>query len=143
MLQHATTPGHSFSIEDALIAMRWAEQIIPLGYRVVITPRHRDAEEVIEVYIPSAETPTFRLHRTAKAVLMTDCIGLTLSFPVLADALMAMVPLPKAGRREMLKGARPAWLPTCTTNISGSLWSRAGKSVLDVARSWALRRERH
>jgi len=136
-------PGYSFSIEDALIATRWAEQILSRGYRVVITPRHEDAEEVIEIYIPSAKMPTFRLRRTAKAIVMTDCIGLTSSFPALADALLAIVPLSKTGEREMLKGRRPAWLPTFSPhapNKTEGLWSRAGKSVLGAARNWALRR---
>jgi hypothetical protein len=136
------SPGYSFSIEDALIATRWAEQILSRGYRVVITPWHEDAEEVIEIYIPNARTPTSRLHRTSKAILMTDCIGLTLPFPTLADALLAMVPLSKIGEREMLKGGRPAWLPTFSPdapNKTEGLWSRAGKSALEIARHWALR----
>jgi len=60
----ALMPGHAFSIEDALVASRWAKQILSRGYRVVITPRYKDAEEIIEVYIPSAKTPVFRVHRT-------------------------------------------------------------------------------
>ena len=97
----ALMPGHAFSIEDALVASRWAEQILPHGCRVVITPRYKDAEKIIEVYLPAAKTPVFRVHRTPRPVLVTDCIGLTLSFPTLADALLAMAPLSKSGRREI------------------------------------------
>ena len=111
----ALMPGHAFSIEDALIASRWAGRILSRGYRVVIAPGCKNAEEVIEVYIPGAEMPTFTVHRTAHAFLITDCIGLTLSFPILADALLAMAPLSKSDTREMLKGAVPAWLPAFTT----------------------------
>lgn len=132
----ALMPGHAFSIEDALFASRWAEQILPRGYRVVITPRYKDAEEIIEVYIPSAGTPVFRVHRTTHSVLVTDCIGLTLSFPALADALLAMVPLSKLSRREMLYGADPPWLPrfpAYPTTKLGSAWLHAGGLMARIA----------
>lgn len=140
----ALMPGYAFSIEDALIASRWAEQIAIPGYRVVVTPYYKNAEEIIEVYIPNAKAPTFRVHRTTKSVLITDCIGLTLSFSTLADALLAMAPLSKPAERAMLKAADPAWLPAfsaCPTRSAGSMWSRMGRSVLEIARTWALRRE--
>ena len=127
----ALMPGHAFSIEDAVFASRWAEQIFPRGYRVVITPRYKDAEEIIEVYIPSARTPVFRVPCTLHSVLITDCIGLTLSFPALADALLAMVPLSKSSRREMLKGANPPWLPrfpACPTTKPGGVSIRRYKA---------------
>ena len=127
--------GYAFSIDDALIANRWAEQILSRGYRVLITPRYENAEEIIEVYTPNAKTPTFRVHRTAHSVLITDCIGLTLSFSTLADALLAMVPLSKSGRRQMLKGARPAWFPafpTCPTKETGTTGSRVAKAFVSA-----------
>ena len=136
-------PGCAFSIEDALLASRWAEQILPRGYRVVITPRCKDAEEVIEVRVPSAGTPVFRVRRTSHAVLVTDCIGLTLSFPTLADALLAMAPLSKRGRREMLRGADPPWLPqfpACPATRLGDAWLHAGKLL---ARATAALVSRH
>lgn len=137
-------PGCAFSIEEALIASRWAEQILPRGYRVVITPNYRNADEIIEVYSPASKTPAFRVSRTARSFFTTDCIGLALSFPTLGDALLAMVPLSKSGRQAMLKGASPAWLPTYPTRPAkrtAGLWSRMGKSVLEAARTWTLRRE--
>lgn len=128
-------PGRAFPIEDALLASRWAEQISPRGYRVVVTPRYKDAEEIIEVYIPGAKTPTFRVHRTPHSVLITDCIGLTLPFPALVDALLAMVPLSKSGRRQMLKGADPPWLPrfpACPTTKPGGVWLRPGRFMARI-----------
>ena len=104
--------ARAFSIRDALIASRWAEQIHPRGYRVVITPRYEDAEETIEVYIPNAKAPAFRVRQTERSVVITDAVGLALSFSTLADALLAMVPVSRSGRRQMLKGANPTWLPT-------------------------------
>lgn len=98
------TPGCAFSMQDAVIATRWAEKIRPRGYRVVITTRYGNADEVIEVYIPDVEMPTFKVHRGSETVLVTDCIGLTLSFPTLTDALMTMVPLSRSDRRQVLKG---------------------------------------
>ena len=110
------------------MATRWAEQVAPLGYRVVITPCCAEAEEVIEVHVPRASAPAFSVHRAAAAVLVTDCVGLTLSFPTLADALLAMAPLPKPGRRAVLKGGSPAWLPM-PSGPRGNAWSRAGRSM--------------
>ena len=124
------------------MASRWAEQILPRGYRVRITPWHEDAEETIEVYVHCSDVPTFRVRRKGKAVLLTDCIGLTLSFATLADALLAIVPLPKSGKGEMLEGTAPEWLPIFParqTNEVATLWSRAGKPVLALAKRWAQR----
>ena len=140
-------PGCAFSIEDALIASRWAEQILLRGYRAVVTPWHDDADEIIEVYIPSAKTAAFRVHRTAQSVLVTDCIGLTLSFPTLPDALLAMVPLSKSGRREMLHGADPPWLPRfparATTKL-GNAWLHAGRLLARTTASLiSLHRGQH
>ncbi len=80
-------------------------------------------------------------------VKITDCIGLTLSFATLTDALLAMVPLPESGRREMLKGANPAWLPAVpggSTQRSDSLLCRAGRLVSRIVAilSGRHRRER-
>ena len=134
----ALMPGYAFSIDDALIANRWAEQILSRGYRVLITPRYKDAEEIIEVYIPGAKTPTFRVHRTPHSVLITDCIGLTLSFSTLVDALLAIVPLSKSGRQQMLKGADPPWLPrfpACPTTKPGGVWLHPGRFMARITAS--------
>ena len=130
----ALMSAQAFSIGDALMASRWAEQVAPLGYRVVITPCYEEAEEVIEVYVPEAKAPAFKVHRAAASVLAMDCVGLTLSFPTLADALLAMAPLPKSGRRAVLKGGSPAWLPTVPAGPQGKAgaWSRAGRSVSGI-----------
>ena len=135
-------PGYAFSIEDALVANRWAEQVRSRGYRVVITPDREDADETIEVYIPQSAAPAFRLHRTAQWVSTLDCMGLTSSFTTLTDALLAIAPLSKSGRQAMLKGARPAWLPPCPTYsaaAASSLWSRMGRTILGFAKLGALR----
>lgn len=131
----ALMPGYAFSIEDALLASRWAEQILPLGYRVVITPNYENAEEVIEVFIPNATPPAFRVHRTTNSVLVTDCIGLSLSFSTLVDALLVMVPLPRSARREMLKGGSPAWFPAVLARPAsepGSMCSRVSRLASSV-----------
>ena len=110
------------------MAGRWAEQVAPLGYRVVITPCYMQAEEVIEIYVPRTRAPAFRARRAAASVLVTDCVGLALTFPSLADALLAMAPLSRSGRRAMLKGGSPAWLPV-PSGLRGNAWSRAVRSV--------------
>ena len=127
-------PAPAFSIGDALMASRWAEQVVPLGYRAVVTPCYAEAEEVIEVYVPRVSTPAFKINRAVASVVVTDCVGLTLSFPTLADALLAMAPLPKSGRRAMLKGGSPAWLPAPTgpRGKGGGAWCRAGKAMSGI-----------
>jgi len=133
----ALMPGHAFSIEDALIANRWAERLAPCNCRIAITPRYKDAEEIIEVYIRSPKAPTLRMYRTSHAVLIKDCVGLTLSFATLADALLAMAPLLKSVTREMLKGAGPAWLSisaTCPVGRRHSRWSQPGRFIRTTAR---------
>lgn len=93
------------------MTVRWGESIRASGYRVVITPVDESAEEVIEVYIPKVTAPTFKVRRSRDSIVVTDCIGLTLSFPDLVGALLALSPQPKPRRREMLQGTKPAWLP--------------------------------
>ena len=134
-------PGRAFSIEDALVTGRWAEQVRSRGYRVVITPDCDDADEAIEVYIPGSAAPAFRLFRTARSVSTMDCMGLASSFPTLTDALLAIAPLPKSGRQAMLKGPAPAWLPPCPTckRAASGLWFRMSKTILDVTKMGALR----
>jgi len=130
-------PGHAFSIEDALMASRWAEQLASCGYRIAITPRYEDAEEIIEVYVHNVKMPTFWVHRTARSVLITDCIGLTSSFPTLADALLAMAPLSRSAEHEMLKGANPAWLPvlaTSSTRQTVDRWCHPVRFILRAAK---------
>ena len=94
---------------------------------------------MIEAYVPRARAPAFRARRGAASIQVTDCVGLTLSFPTLADALLAMAPLPKSGRRAMLKGGSPAWLPA-PSGPRGNVWSRAVRSVfgtLALATGWS------
>ncbi|MBV9748040.1 MAG: hypothetical protein JO157_04420 [Acetobacteraceae bacterium] len=134
--------GSAFSVEDALMVVRWAGLIRPDGYRVAITPLYRDADEVIEIYIPNATKPTFKVHRAAGSVRVTDRIGLTLSFPTLADALMVIAPLAKPDRREMVRDTRPAWLPVFPAQPAreaGSWWYRTGRSVRRFAATWSGR----
>lgn len=128
--------GCAFSIKDVLIAMRWAEQVRSRGYHVIITPKYLDADEVIEVYIPNATVPTFKVRHAGTSVLIKDCIGLTLSLPTLTDALLAVAPLTKPERRAMLKGASPAWLPAIPARPAQgarSVRSRTIGSVLHAA----------
>lgn len=140
----ALMPGYAFSIEDALVASRWADQVRSRGYRVVITPDCEDADETIEVYIPNSAVPAFRLHRNAQWVSTLDCMGLVSSSSTLTDALLAIAPLSRSGRQAMLKGARPAWLPLCPTYTykgaaASGLWSRMTRTMLDVAKIGASR----
>jgi len=122
--------GCAFTIEEALTAIRWASLVAPKGYRVIVTPSYAGCDEVIEVYIHRAASPAFRIGRTASAVVVIDRLGMTLGFAALTDALLAMAPLEKSARRELLRAERPAWLPVVpgpATRRTNGFWRRVSR----------------
>jgi len=129
--------GSAFTIDDALAAMRWASLVAPKGYRVVVTPNYAGCDEVIEVYIQRATSPAFTIRRTAFAVLVVDRLGMTLGFAALTDALLAMAPLEKPARRELLRARRPPWLPMIpgqATARTEGIWGRLRRCASRIGR---------
>ena len=114
--QYANTPvleggsGRAFTIDEALLAMRWADLLRGRGYRLTISHCFPKADEVLEVHIPTASKPISRLHKGNRIIWSTDCLGHTHLFATLADALLALAPLSRRDRRIMLKARRPLWL---------------------------------
>ncbi len=102
--------GRAFTIDEALLAMRWAELVRERGYRLSISHRSRKADEILEVHILASSKAISRLHKGSRVIWSTDCLGHTRPFDTLADALLAIVPLSIRDRRTLLKAKRPAWL---------------------------------
>ncbi len=99
--------GRAFSIDDVLMAVRWSGLVQRNGYNLTVSPFDRHADEVIEIRLRSHKTAVYRIHRGANAIIATDCIGVSASFPTLADALQMVVSLSGKERRFMVKGSKP------------------------------------
>ena len=102
--------GCAFSINDALLAMRWAALVRARGYRLSFSHTFRNADEVLEVHTLLSKIPIARVHRGYHVIWLTNCSGHNRVFATLADALLATAPLSANERRIMLKDRTPSWL---------------------------------
>ncbi len=93
MPNSATT---AFSATDVGIACRWAALVRPAGHRVCSY-----AGGPLLVFLPGQARPAFTLHTAAGTVVLTDVMGMTMRFPDLAAALLAVSPCFPAGRRSL------------------------------------------
>jgi len=124
----------AFPIGDHELALRWAGLAWPGGYRVSVAVDGDRGGELILVHLPGQQSPAFAIQAQDATVVLTDCLGLTMRFPTLMDALLAMAPIPGPSRGELLHGARPpciAGLPDILTRPQPCFPRRAA----DVARS--------
>ncbi len=119
-----TVGGRAFTLDEALLAMRWADLVRERGYRLTISHRFLEADEVLEVHLRTCSVPVSRLHKGCRVVWSTDCLGHVRPFFSLADALLALTPLSKRDRRTMLKAAAPAWLPWAAAAPAGQARAR-------------------
>ncbi len=110
--------GLAFSIEDALLAMRWGDLMKPVGYRLTISHAFRHADEVVVVEIPPFKTPLAKIYRCHHLVWLTDCSGLKRHYATLADALRSIAPLSRHEARMVSKAVTPRWLPVIQTPIN-------------------------
>jgi hypothetical protein len=111
------TGTRSFSIEEHEIALRWVTLARPTGYRTSVALELQGAEEVLLVYLPGRQSPAFALQALHSTIVLIDCVGMTMRFSTLAEALMAMSPMSKPNRRELLHGGRTA----CIHELPGFL----------------------
>ncbi len=100
------------------MATRWATLVPHKRYRVAVTSVCETCDEIIEVHIPNVTGPAFTIQRAACAIVLTDRLGMTIGFHSLADALLAMGPLTRRAERELLKAAKPAWLPVVPPTVA-------------------------
>lgn len=123
-----------FSTGDHELALRWASLARPGGYRVSVALDGDHDGELILVHLPGQQSPAFAIQTLDATVVLIDCLGLTMCFPTLMDALLAMAPIPGPSRGELLHGARPpciAGLPDILTAPQSCFQRRAA----DVARA--------
>jgi len=111
------TETRSFSIEEHEIALRWVTLARPTGYQTSVALDLQGAEEVLLVCLPGRQSPAFALQALHSTIVLTDCLGMTMRFSTLAEALMAMSPMPKSNRCELLHGGRSA----CILELPGFL----------------------
>ncbi len=130
----------AFAIRDHELALRWASLAAPIGYRVLVSADGTHGGELILVHLPGRQSPVFALQALHSTVVLIDCLGMTMRFPTLLDALLAMAPVPKSNRGELLRGARPpciAGLPNFLTQVQPSLpWRVATAARTGLHRAW-------
>lgn len=97
----------AFPIGDHELALRWAGLARPGGYRVSVAVDGDHGGELILVHLPGQQSPAFAIQAQDATVVLIDCLGLTMRFPTLLEALLAMAPIPGPNRGELLHGARP------------------------------------
>lgn len=97
----------AFPIKDHELACWWAGLATPAGYRVAVSMSGRHGGELILVHLPGQQSPAFAIQPLSSAVTLIDCLGMTMRFPTLLDALLTLAPVPKPSRSELIRGARP------------------------------------
>ena len=138
--------GCAFSIDNALLAMRWAGLVQGRGYCLTFSHAFENAEEVIEIHIPPYETPIARIHRGNRVLWLTDCTGHNRAFTTLADALTSVASLSARETRIMLRPRIPCWLWTANGQAGsdrsawlqvkriGAVWIQMLQHLMSAAR---------
>ena len=121
MLPTALQAGtRAFSIEEHELALRWSDLVGPTGYQVSVALNVQGAEELLLVHRPGRQAPAFALQALRSTIMLIDCLGMTIRFPTLAEALIAMSPMPGLHRRDLLHGGRT----TCLMELPGFLTTK-------------------
>ena len=134
MLPTAPQAGtRAFSIEEHELALRWADLVRSTGYQVSVALDVQGAEELLLVCRPGRQATAFALQAVRSTIVLIDCLGMTMRFPTLAEALLAMSPTPKLHRRDLLHGKRT----TCLMELPGFLTTKRpglGHRIISAAR---------
>lgn len=130
-----------FAIEEHELALRWATLVKHSQFRIVVFLCQTGAEEILLVYKSESDVPAFAIQRLRTAVVLIDCLGMTIRFRSLAEALLAMSPVSKSDRHELLHGPRPACIRVLPQSLIGQRRSFACHiiSAFRSTRSWAAR----
>jgi len=105
-----TPETRAYSIVEHKLVLRWTTLVRHSGYRAVASLGYAGAEELLFVYRSDADVPVFAIQRLRATVVLIDCLGMTMRFASLAEALLALSPMSKSERQELLHGPRPACL---------------------------------
>jgi len=98
----------AFSIEEHELALRWATLVKHSGYQVAVSVCQRGAEELLLVSRSDKDVLAFAIQPLPITVVVIDCLGMTMRFASLAEALVAVLPMSKSERHELIHGPRPA-----------------------------------
>lgn len=121
MLPTASQAGtRAFSIDEHDLALRWGNLVRSAGFRVSVALDVQGAEELLLVHWPGRQAPAFALQALHSTIVLIDCLGMTMRFSTLAEALIAMSPTPGLDRRELLHGGRTA----CLRGLPGFLTAK-------------------
>lgn len=107
----------AFSIEEHELALRWSDLVRSAGFRVSVALDVQGGEELLLVHRPGRQAPAFALQALHSMIVLIDCLSMTMRFSTLAEALIAMSPIPVLDRRELLYGKRT----TCLRELPGFL----------------------
>ena len=127
----------AFSIDEHELALRWGDLVRPAGSRIFVALDVQGAEELLLVHRPGRQAPAFALQALHSTIVLIDCLGMTMRFSTLAEALVAMSPMPELDRRELLHGGRTACLlelPGFLTTKRPSLGHRIASAVREIGR---------
>ena len=103
--------GRAFRIEDAMLALRWAELVRPRGYRLSFSCSFAEADEAIQIHRMPQRRPIVTIFLGVSWVWTIDRTGRATPFDDLAAALATLVDLPEAERQALEAPRIPAWLP--------------------------------
>lgn len=135
----------ALSIEEHELVLRWTTLVRHSGYRAVVSLGYPGAEELLLVYRPDADVLVFAIQRLRATVVLIDCLGMTMRFASLSEALVGVSPMSKSERQELLHGPRPACLrelPQSLTEKRRSFGCGVGAALRQPARHtrrWAAR----
>jgi len=107
----------AFSIEEHELALRWATLVKHSGYQVAVSLCQRGAEELLLVSRSDKDVLAFAIQPLPTTVVVIDRLGITIRFVSLAEALVAISPMSKSERHELIHGPRPA----CVRELPQSL----------------------
>ena len=133
--------GRAFAVDDALLALRWADLVRPYGYKLTFLHDFTRADEVIQVHLPPIKKAIANIYQGSSWVWVADCVGQTRPYEDLAAALTSVVPLSRRETHVLLTPRIPPWLWTFRTAAP----ARNGRvrTLAAALANWAARTLRH
>lgn len=103
--------GRAFRVEDAMLALRWAELVRERGYRLSFSHAFAEADEAIQIHRVPQRRPIATVFLGVNWVWSIDRAGRATPHDDLAAALAALVDLSDADWHALRAPCHPAWLP--------------------------------
>ena len=102
--------GRAFTVEDGLLALRWAEIVRSRGYRLTFSHSFVEADEAIEVFQQPRKRALATIFLGVHWVWIVDRAGRITPHEDVGAALMFLVDLSGEERQAVLAPHTPAWL---------------------------------